>query len=104
MKRALFALAVMALPAKAAPTDEIFALYAKGDYAQAEKMGEAAHTAPGYAIAARAVLADEVLRDQPCLECLQRAEKLARAAGAADPHHDYGQNRLVVLLGFLCRF
>lgn len=100
MKRALFALLVMAWPAQGATTDEIFALYAKGDYAQAEKVGEAAHTAAGYAIAARAVLADEVLHDQPCLECLQRAEKLARAAVAADPHHAFGQIWLAVALGY----
>ena len=44
------------LSALAATTDEIFALYAKGDYEQAERAGEASHTAPGLAIAARSQL------------------------------------------------
>ncbi|HET7086605.1 MAG TPA: hypothetical protein VFI23_17700 [Rhizomicrobium sp.] len=91
------------LSAQAASTDEIFALYAKGDYSQAEKTGEASHTAPGLAIAARAVLADEVLRDTPCLPCLERAESLARQAIAADPHYAFGQVWLAVALGYQAR-
>jgi len=109
MKIAALALLMLAAPvalfssAGAATTDEIFALYAKGGYEQAARAGEAAHTAPGYAIAARAVLADEVLRDAPCMECLQRAESLARQAIAADPHHAYGQIWLAVALGYQAR-
>jgi tetratricopeptide (TPR) repeat protein len=104
MKIAALALLMLAAPvAHAATTDEIFALYAKGNYEQAARVGEAAHTAPGYAIAARAVLADEVLRDAPCLDCLQRAENLARQAVAADPHHAYGQIWLAVALGYQAR-
>jgi tetratricopeptide (TPR) repeat protein len=103
MKRALFALALLTLPVQAATTDEIFALYAKGDYEAAAKAGEAAHTAAGLSIAARAVLADDVLRDTPCMDCLQRAEKLARAAVAADPHSAYGQVWLAVSLGYQAR-
>jgi len=91
------------LPALAATTEEIFASYAKGDYEQAERAGEASHTAPGLAIAARAVLADEVLRDTPCLPCLERAESLARQAIAADPHHAFGQVWLAVALVYQAR-
>jgi tetratricopeptide (TPR) repeat protein len=105
----LFALALLTLPGVATPavraatTDEIFALYAKGDYEAAAKAGEAAHTAGGLAIAARAVLADDMLRDAPCMDCLQRAEKLARAAVAADPRNAYGQVWLAVSLGYQAR-
>jgi len=103
MKLALvLAVLLVALPARAA-TDEIFAAYARGDYEQAVRMGEAARTAPGFATAARAVLADEVLRDTPCLACLERAEKLARQAVAADPHHAFGQVWLSVALGYQSR-
>ena len=70
MKRTLLALMLLVTPAMAATSDEIFAVYARGDYGQAARMGEAAQTAPGYAIAARAVLADGALREAPCLECL----------------------------------
>lgn len=104
MKAAIFALLLL-LPAaaNAATTEEIFAAYARGDYQQAVKMGEAARTAPGYAIAARAVLADAVLRDRPCMECLNRAETLSRQAVAADPRHAFGQVWLAVSLGYQSR-
>jgi tetratricopeptide (TPR) repeat protein len=91
------------LSARAATTDEIFALYVRGDYEQAVRAGEASHTAAGLAIAARAVLADEVLRDTPCLSCLERAEALARQAVAADPHFAFGQVWLAVALGYQAR-
>ncbi|HKQ43915.1 MAG TPA: hypothetical protein VJS47_00840 [Rhizomicrobium sp.] len=104
MKALLVALLLLLpLPAGAAATEEIFALYARGDYEQAARAGEASRTAPGLAIAARAVLADEVLRDTPCLECLGRAESLARRAVAADPHHAFGQIWLAVALGYEAR-
>ena len=104
MRVALLALLLLVpATARAATTEEIFALYARGDYEQAAKVGEAAHTAPGLAIAARAVLADEVLRDTPCLACLERAESLARQAVAADPHFAFGQVWLAVALGYQAR-
>jgi hypothetical protein len=104
MRLALVALLLLMPPSvKAAVTDEIFALYARGDYEQAARVGEASHTAAGLAIAARAVLAEEVLRDAPCLSCLQRAESLARQAVAADPHFGFGQVWLAVVLGYEAR-
>jgi tetratricopeptide (TPR) repeat protein len=99
----LLALALLTAPVQAATTDEVFALYAKGDYEAAARAGEAAHTAPGYAIAARAVLADDVLRDAPCMPCLERAERLARAGVAADPKNAFGQVWLAVALGYQAR-
>ena len=104
MKTMLFALLLLVpCAAQAATSDEIFAVYARGDYEQAARLGEASRTAPGLAIAARAVLADEVLRDAPCLSCLERAESLARQAVAADPHHAFGQVWLAVALGYQAR-
>lgn len=104
MKAALTALfLLLPVAAHAATTEEIFAAYARGDYEQAVKMGEAAKTAPGYAIAARAVLADAVLRDKPCMDCLTKAEKLSRQAVAADPKHAFGQVWLAVSLGYQSR-
>ncbi|HEX4028558.1 MAG TPA: hypothetical protein VHX18_13140 [Rhizomicrobium sp.] len=89
--------------ARAATADDVLALYAKGEYEQAAQAGEASHNAMGLAIAARAVLADEVLRDSPCMPCLERAEKLARAAIAADPHLAFGHVWLAVTLGYEAR-
>ena len=104
MKMTLLALLLLVpLSARATTTDEIFAIYARGDYEQAARAGEAAHTAASYAVAARAVLADEVLRDTPCLACLARAEALARQAVAADPHFAFGQVWLAVALGYQAR-
>ena len=104
MRFALLALLLlMPSVSQAATTEEIFALYARGDYEQAVRLGEASHTAPGLAIAARAVLAEEVLRDTPCLSCLERAESLARQAVAADPHFALGQVWLAVSLGYQAR-
>lgn len=105
MKMAPAALLLLAplAAAQAATTEEIFALYARGEYELAARAGEAAHTAPGLAIAARAVLADEVLREIPCMPCLERAEALSRAAIAADPHYAFGQLWLAVSLGYESR-
>jgi tetratricopeptide (TPR) repeat protein len=104
LKRALAVLLLLApLSARAATSDEIFALYARGDYEQAVRAGEASHTAAGLAIAARAVLAEDVLRDTPCLSCLEHAEALARQAVAADPHFALGQVWLAVALGYQAR-
>jgi len=96
-------LLLMPASASAATSDEIFAVYAKGDYEQAVRLGEASHTAPGLATAARAVLADAVLRETPCLSCLERAEALSRQAVTADPRHAFGQVWLAVALGYQAR-
>jgi hypothetical protein len=88
--------------AVAAP-DTLYAIYATGKYDEAIQAGLAARSAAGYAIAARAILADAVLRDQPCLECLQRGEEFARRAVAADPRLADGQIWLAVALGYETR-
>jgi tetratricopeptide (TPR) repeat protein len=104
MKALLLALLMLApVTVFAATPDEVHALYARGAYEQAAQAGEASHSAAGLATAARAVLADAVLRDAPCLSCLQRAEGLARQAIAADPHHAFGQVWLAVALGYQAR-
>lgn len=104
MKR-LLAIAFLLMLARPALADDaaLFALYAKGDYAAAMREGEAAHTAYGSALAARAAMADAVLRDKPCMACLQKAEAYARAAVAADPKLADGQTWLAVSLGYQAR-
>ena len=104
MKAAALALLLLVPVGAAAVTpDEVQALYVRGDYEQAARAGEASHTAAGLATAARAVLADEVLRDTPCLSCLQRAESMARQAIALDPHDAFAQVWLAVALGYESR-
>jgi len=104
MKR-LLALALLLTVSGPALADDaaLFALYAKGDYAAAIKAGEAARDARGFALAARAAMADAVLRPDPCLPCLQQAETLARNAVAADPKLADAQVWLAVALGYQAR-
>jgi hypothetical protein len=96
-------LLLLAGPASAADDPALFALYAKGDYGAAIKAGEAAHTAYGSALAARAALADAVLQAAPCIDCLRRAETLARQAVAVDPRLADAQIWLSVSLGYQSR-
>jgi tetratricopeptide (TPR) repeat protein len=103
---ALRAIAVMVMvamvPAMAAENGSA-ALFAKGDYLAAAKAGAAEGTATSLALAARATLADATLRDAPCLECLQKAEALARRAIAADPNKMEAHIHLAVALGYEAR-
>jgi hypothetical protein len=103
MKRAaLAALLLCGSPANAA-TDSLHALYAKGAYDAAMQAGAAAGSAEGYAVAARAALADAALRPAPCLDCLKRAENFARRAIAADPGLADGHVWLAAALGYESR-
>jgi hypothetical protein len=97
MKYWALALALIATPASA--TDGLFALYASGQYDAAMREGAAAGTAEGFAIAARAALADAAMRGRPCLECLQRAEDFARRAVAAGAAQADGHVWLAAVLG-----
>jgi hypothetical protein len=97
----VLALVLFASPAFAA--DPFFSLYAAGRYDEAVRAGEAAHTGPALAIAARALLADAALRDQPCLACLELAEADARAAIQADPAQSDAHVWLAASLGYESR-
>jgi tetratricopeptide (TPR) repeat protein len=93
--------AVLATPAARAE-NSVLTLYTDGKYAQAEEAGTAQGDAQGYGIAARAVLAEEMM-GAPCLECLRRAEGYARRAIAADPRYPEGHIYLSVALGYETR-
>src|ERR1700690_2509712 len=101
MKSLVLALALIATPASAA--DELFQLYASGQYEMAMRQGAAANSAEGFAIAARAALADAAMRPQPCLSCLKRAEDFARHAVAADATEADGHIWLAAALGLETR-
>ena len=78
-------------------------LYLAGQFTQAEAAGVAQNDSQGFAIAARAVLADDMMREQPCLDCLKRAEDLARRAIAADPKLPEGHIYLAAAVGYESR-
>src|SRR5262245_21218956 len=86
-----------------AADDAALALFDKGDYLAAADAAAAEGSSTGFALAARATLAEATLRDMPCLECLQRAEALARKAIAADPNNMEGHIHLAVALGYEAR-
>ena len=97
--------ALLALMAAGAPLDGngLFGLYAQGHYEDAMREGAAANTASGFAIAARAALADAMMRQEPCLPCLRRGEAFARRAVAADWNLSDGHVWLAAALGYETR-
>lgn len=78
-------------------------LFIQGQFARAEAAGLAENSAEGFAIAARAVLADAMMRDQPCLDCLKHAEELSRRAVTSDPKLPEGHIYLAAAYGFRAR-
>jgi len=100
MKAALFALMVAGA---ALDNDGLFALYAQGHYEEAMRAGAAADSAAGFAIAARAALADAMMHPKPCLPCLKRGEDFARRAVAADWNAPDGHVWLAAALGYQAR-
>ncbi|HEY8949699.1 MAG TPA: hypothetical protein VIM56_12500 [Rhizomicrobium sp.] len=94
-----FALAAALATSGAAQAATPFELYEQGKYDDAIAAGIAQRNSAGYAIAARAELAAEVMRDTRCLECIERAEDDARKAIAADPSNPDGHVFLAVALG-----
>jgi len=85
--------------ADAEPSGTDFQLYAEGKYDEAVRAGLARNDAAGFGDAARAALAEEASRDQPCLDCLEKAEGFARRAIAADPKFPDGHIYLAISLG-----
>ena len=104
MKRALLAMLLVATPVSAASVnDGVYELYASGRYDEAMRFGEASNSASGLAIAARAALADAMMRARPCLECLKRAEDFARRSTAADAAQADAHVWLATALGYEAR-
>lgn len=79
------------------------ALYQAGKYEDAIRAGTAQNDAEGYTVAARAELAEEMMRDTPCLPCLQQAEAYARKAVAEDPKRAECRVYLAAALGYESR-
>ena len=98
---AFLVIALWTAPAFAAETP--LSLYKAGQFTQAEAAGIAENDSEGFAIAARAVMAEEMMRDQPCLDCLRHAEDLARRAIAADPKVPEGHIYLAAAIGYESR-
>jgi hypothetical protein len=80
-----------------------FQLYEAGRFAEAERAALAQGDAAGYALAARADLAAEMMRPEPCGSCLVHAETLAARAIEMDPKLVEGRIEYVVALGYEAR-
>lgn len=91
------------LSASAASAQTPFQLYEQGRFADAEKAALALGDAAGYALAARADLAAEMMRPEPCSPCLAHAEALAARSVAMDPKLAEGRIEYVVALGYEAR-
>ncbi|MGD0191161.1 MAG: hypothetical protein ABSD74_10505 [Rhizomicrobium sp.] len=96
----LFAAGVAVSPARAASAIQ---LYDQGRYEQAVTAGASENDAQGLAVAARAELARELMRDEPCMECLERAAAYAQRSIDADPKLAEGHIYLAVTLGYEAR-
>lgn len=59
--------------------------YRTGAYDRAIQAGIAENTATSLTVAARAMMAQEMMRETPCLDCLQKTEKLLRQAIGKNP-------------------
>ena len=103
MKRLAIMLAAAMLSRAALAADTPRDLYVAGKFQQAIAAGVAENKAAGFAIAARAELAEEMLRAQPCLDCLKRAENYARQAIAADGKNTDGHIYLAATRGYEAR-
>lgn len=96
-------IAALVLVAPQAHAQTPLQLYEDGRFADAEKAGLAEGDATGYALAARADLAAEMMRPEPCNACLVHAQSLAEHAIALDPKLPEGRIEYVVALGYEAR-
>jgi hypothetical protein len=78
-------------------------LYKAGQYEPAIAAGLAQNNAEGFTLAARATLAEAIVRVPPCLDCLKRAEGYARRAIAADAKAVDARVYLAASLGYEAR-
>src|SRR6185503_13175423 len=86
-----------------AADNRALAMFEKGDYSACADAASKQNDAAGFALAARAVLAEASLRAGPCVDCLRRAEGFARQAIAADPNNLEGHLQLAVAIGYQAR-
>jgi tetratricopeptide (TPR) repeat protein len=99
----LIIVTVLSFLASAALAETPFQLYEDGKFAESEKAALAVGDAAGYALAARADLAQEMMRPEPCRPCLEHAGELAQHAIDLDPKLPEGRIEFVVALGYQAR-
>lgn len=91
------------LPGPAALADPVEQAFASGRFLQSAELARREGGADNLARAARAVLADAVIRGEPMWERLEEAETLARQAVRLDPDHVEGRLQLAISLSLKAR-
>lgn len=103
--RLLLTSVFLGAPAVAAggPDSSALELWRAGKYEQAIEAGKAANTAESWSVAAGAAVSDIMTRIPPCLDCVRRAQDLARRAIAGDPKAPLPHVYLAIALGYEAR-
>jgi hypothetical protein len=92
---------LFATAAFAAVPPKAEAAYIAGDYVNAANLAESDGSAEALAFAARARIADAIMRDGTyCKPCLETAETIAQSAIDRDPKFAEGYIQLAIALGF----
>jgi hypothetical protein len=96
----LVLLAVAIAPASAEIPQGARTAYADGKFIIAANLAESEGSADALSFAARARVADAIMREELCLDCLTRAQATAEMAIAQDPNQAEGYVQLAVAIGF----
>jgi len=102
-KSCLVACAIALLCLAPAEAQDAYELWHGGKYEEAVASGLVAGTPAGATVAARAALSLLMLHVPPCLDCVHRAEQLARDAIKANPGAAAARIYLAVALGYEAR-
>jgi hypothetical protein len=105
MIRTIFATTLVLLTAAIAPASAEIpqtarTAYADGKFIVAATLAESEGSADALAFAARARVADAIMREDVCLDCLTRAQTTAEMAIAQDPNQAEGYVQLAIAIGF----
>lgn len=87
-------------PASAQVPQTALAAYDHGKFMVAATVAESEGSPEALAFAARARIADAIMRDDLCLACLVRAQATAQSAIAQDPNQAEGYIQLAIAIGF----
>lgn len=99
------ALFLLCLPLAHAQQPEALSAYVAGQYQTSVRLSEAGGSASDYALAARAVLAEEIFVAgvEPSQAALRRAQALATRALELEPRHIEGRMQLAIALSLQTR-
>jgi tetratricopeptide (TPR) repeat protein len=92
--------AAVVAPASAHVPQTALAAYGDGRFIIAATIAESEGSPDALAFAARARIADAIMRDDLCLDCLAKAQATAQAAIAQDPNQAEGYVQLAIAIGF----